>query len=110
MKFPADLVVPDVASLNVNKRTNYTSNTNTAVELLDVISAVIDNKVTEQIRESPVVIILCDESTDIMVHHKLVINCRIVDPHTLAPKPLFLTDRSSNHGRDRQGDFQSNQR
>ena len=57
MKFLADLVVPDVASLNVNKCTNYTSN-NTAVDLLDVKSAVIDNKVTEQIRESPVVTLL----------------------------------------------------
>ena len=57
MTFLADLVVPDIASLNVNKSTNYTTN-NPAVELLDVISAVIDHKMTEQIRESPVVTLL----------------------------------------------------
>ena len=91
MKFLADLKVPDVASLNVNKCTNYTSN-NTAVELLDVISEVIDNKVTEQIRESPVVTILCDESryNDSPQIGDQLPNCR--STQTLAPKTLFLTD------------------
>ena len=45
-----------------------------------------------QINASPVVTILTDESTDIVVHHKLCISCRIVDPVSLQPSTFFLTD------------------
>ena len=59
---------------------------------MDAISSVIDHQVTSQINESPIVTILADESTDITVRHKLCINMRIVNPTTLAPKTLFLTN------------------
>ena len=61
-------------------------------ELLKVLSDVIDGSITQKMHESPVVTVLTDESTDIVVHHKLAINVRVVDPVTLTPSTFFLSD------------------
>lgn len=52
----------------------------------------IDTEVTKKLQKSPVVTIMTDESTDIVVHHKLCITARIVDPVTLTPSTMFLID------------------
>lgn len=91
IKFLKTLKVPDIEHLNINQKTDYSSY-NTAVDLATAMSMVIDDAINESIKSSPVLTIMCDESTDIVVHHKLVINCRIVDPLTLEPKTIFLTD------------------
>ena len=91
IKFMKDCKMPYADALNVNSRVNYNSYY-TAVDLLTSLSNVIDTNITEKINASPVVTILTDESTDIVVHHKLCISTRIVDPITLQPSTLFLTD------------------
>lgn len=91
INFLKELAVPDIDYLNVNEGCNYSSYT-TAVDLLDAISTSIDNKITETIKKSPVLTVMTDESTDIMIHHKLCISARVVNPLTLAPKTLFLSD------------------
>ena len=48
-------------------------------------------------KKSPVITILTDESTDIVVHHKLCINVRVVDPLSLNPSTHFLTDIQLEH-------------
>ena len=85
------LEVPNIQALNVSDHTTYDSY-NTATGLLDVLSAVIDENISKQVKDSPVLTVMCDESTDILVHQKLVIQCRVVNPVTLAPKTFFLTD------------------
>ena len=45
-----------------------------------------------KLKLSPVITIMTDESTDLTVHHKLVITARIVDPVSLSPSTHFLTD------------------
>lgn len=77
--FLKELEVPGVKYLQVNERTNYTSY-KTGVELLSILSAVVDDNITKKLKDSPVLTIMCDESTDILYHHKLVINCRVEDP------------------------------
>ena len=57
---------------------DYSSYT-TACDLLDALSKSIDKTVTAKLKASPVVTIMTDGSRDITVHHKLVINARIVD-------------------------------
>ena len=91
MKFMKSCNNPYADLLDVNARVNYNSYYS-AVDLLTALSNVIDIHTTERINASPVVTILTDESTDIVVHHKLCISTRIVEPNTLQPSTLFLTD------------------
>ena len=85
------LKTPYIQDVKVGARTTYQSY-KSAVGFLEAISQCIDMRVTEEVKKSPVVTILTDESTDIVIHHKLCISARVVDPITLAPKTLFLTD------------------
>ena len=91
IKFMKDCKMPHADVLNVNSRVDYDSYY-TAMDLLTSFTNVIDTNITEKINASSVVTILTDESTDIVVYHKLCISTRIVDPTTLQPSTLFLTD------------------
>ena len=82
---------PYLENLKVSDKIDYSSLT-TATGLLDALSNVIDADTVKKMKDSPVITVLTDESTDIIVHHKLCINVRIVDPVTLSPSTLFLTD------------------
>jgi hypothetical protein len=75
MKFLKKVGTPNLDSLNVNKRADYSSY-NTAVDLLTALSDVIDENI--KLHESPVLTILRDESTDFIAHHKLCISGRVV--------------------------------
>ena len=68
---------------------DYTSSTSTN-EFLRVLSDVIDSSITQKVHEPPVVTVLTDESTDIVVPQKLAINVRVVDPVTLTPSTFFF--------------------
>ena len=85
------LNTPHIDDLKVNNRIGYTSYT-TAVEHLSSIANVINQKLTKQMSDSPYITILADESTDIVVHQKLCITARILDPLTLNAKTIFLAD------------------
>ena len=91
MSLLKDVNTPDINLLAVDKRTDYTSY-KSAADILLAMSDQINGVVTQQLKYSPVLTILTDESTNIMVHHKMVINCQIVNPTTLEPSTLFLTD------------------
>ena len=84
INFLKDVGTPNVHSLNVNEKSDYSSY-NTAVDLLSALSYVIDVNITKQLQDSPVITILTDESTDFVVHHKVCISARVVDPLTLKP-------------------------
>ncbi|XP_033742471.1 transmembrane protein C17orf113-like [Pecten maximus] len=90
MNLLKELNTPNLDSLNVCNST-YCSY-NTACDLLESISSTIDKDVTKQMKASPVLTIMTDESTDIAVHHKLCVTARIVQPLTMKPSTLFLTD------------------
>ena len=78
MKFFKKVGTPNLDSLNVNKRADYSSY-NTAVDLLTALSDVIDeNILKKKLDKSPVLTILTDESTDFIVHHKLCISACVV--------------------------------
>jgi adenylate cyclase len=78
MKFLKKVGTPNLDSLNVNKRADYSSY-NTAVDLLTALSDVIDEIFFFlKLHESPVLTILTDESTDFIVHHKLCISACVV--------------------------------
>ncbi|WAR21374.1 ZN862-like protein, partial [Mya arenaria] len=85
------LGTPNMAALKVGKNIDYTSYT-TACDILSALSDFIDSGVTEKLQQSPTINIMTDESTDIVVHHKLCISARVVDPINLTPSTLFLTD------------------
>ena len=74
INFLKELNTPFVEHLKVNDRVDYTS-PYIASEILKSLSKVVDTQITEKINASPVVTILTDESTDIVVHHKLCISC-----------------------------------
>ena len=81
---------PYLENLKVSENIDYSSY-DTAKGLLEALSNVIDKDTSNKMKESPVITILT-ESTDIVVHHKLCINVRVVDPVSLNPSTLFLTD------------------
>ena len=69
---------PNLDALKIGENIDYSSYT-TACDLLDALSKVIDKTVAAKLKTSPFVTIMTDESTDITVYQKLVINARIVD-------------------------------
>ena len=73
INFLKELNTPFVEHLKVNDRVDYTS-PYIASEILKSLSKVVDTQITEKINASPVVTILTDESTAIVVHHKLCIS------------------------------------
>ena len=85
------LNVPNIEHLQIGEKTNYSSQTS-AKDLLTAMSDVIDNSISNKTKASPVITLFCDESTDIIVNHKLAINVRVVNPVTLEPNTFFLTD------------------
>ena len=61
-----------------------------ANELLEAISATIDEQVNSDISDFPFVSIVCDESTDISNAPRMIINARIINPRSGKAKFLFL--------------------
>lgn len=85
------LGTPNLDVLKIGEKIDYSSYT-TACDILNALSTTLDKAVTEKLHQSPFITILTDESTDICVNHKLCISARIVDPVSLSPSTLFLTD------------------
>ena len=86
-----ELENPHLEALKVGENIDYSSYTS-ACGFLDALSKAVDNSVNSKLKSSPVITIMTDESTDITVHHKLVISVRVVDPVSLSPSTHFLTD------------------
>ncbi|XP_070569233.1 zinc finger protein 862-like [Ptychodera flava] len=86
-----ELGTPNLDVIQCGQRVTYSSY-NTACDMLNSISNTIDRDVTQKLRMSPTISILTDESTDIAVHHKLTVNARVIDPLSMVPMTLFLTD------------------
>ena len=82
MTLLSDLNIRHIGGLCYSDRIGYRSY-DTACEILHAMSTVIDEKIKEKLWASSVITILTDESTDIVIHHKLVISCRIVDSITI---------------------------
>lgn len=91
MELLADLKVPNIEHLSCTEHTDYRS-ARSANDFLEVLSDMIDEEISLKARQSPVISIMTDESTDIVVHHKLAVSIRTVDPTTLQPSTFFLTD------------------
>lgn len=91
MQFLTELGVPNIEHLQCKDTVDYTSNSS-ADSFLSVLSDLIDEEISQKVKQSPVVTVFVDESTDIVVHHKLAINVRVVDPLSLQPSTFFLTD------------------
>ena len=86
-----DLEVPNIVHLQITPTIDYSSETS-AKDFLSAMSDVIDENITKKVKNSPAITLFTDESTDIVVNHKLAINLRIVDPISLNPQTFFLTD------------------
>lgn len=91
MRLLTSLGVPHIEQLHCRDTVDYTSDSS-ADDFLQVLSDLIDDNISKKMQQSPVLTVFVDESTDIVVHHKLAINVRIVDPTTLKPSTHFLTD------------------
>ena len=69
MKLLINLKVPNVNHLCCRDNVDYTSDSS-ADDFLKVLSDVIDENITEKVKQSPVITIFVDESTDIIVYFK----------------------------------------
>ena len=85
------LNVPHIEHLQCGEKTNYSSTTS-AHGLLQVLSDTVDENITQKVNESPVMTLFTDESTDIVVNHKLATSVRVVDPLSMTTSTFFLTD------------------
>ena len=84
------LNVPHIEHLQCGEKTNYSSTTS-AHGLLQVLSDIVDESITQKVNESPVITLFTDESTDIVVSHKLAISVRVVDPFMAHSHPNILS-------------------
>ena len=86
--------MPHIEHVQCGEKTNYSSTTS-AHGLLQVLSDIMDENITQKVNESPVITLFTDESTDIVANHKLAISVRVVDPLSINEAGLstfFLTD------------------
>ena len=79
LKLPMILQVPDVDALTINPSANidYTSY-KSVYGFINVMREMIDANLVKKAPDSPAITVLTDESTDIVVNHRQVINIRIV--------------------------------
>ena len=84
------LNVPHIEHLQCGEKTNYSS-TMSAHGLLQVLSDIVDENITQKVNESPVITLFTDEGTDIVVNHKLAVSVRVVDPFTAHSHPNILS-------------------
>ncbi|XP_041377442.1 protein FAM200A-like [Gigantopelta aegis] len=76
-------------SLNINKRTNYTSE-RTMQEMVVSIRTMLKNEKMEEIAASPFFSLLCDETTDITVAEQLITYIKYLDLDGRKTKVTFL--------------------
>ncbi|KAK3107310.1 hypothetical protein FSP39_011602 [Pinctada imbricata] len=91
MELLIELEVPNLEHLKVGERVNYQSY-NTATDMLKCMSNVINKDLDQRIKQSPVLTILTDESTDIATNHKLCVMARIINTTTMVPYTAFLSN------------------
>ena len=72
-----DLGAKDLKALNKGENAKYTSE-RTIQEMVHVLSATVEEEILEDIHSSPLVGLLCDESTDIAVTNQLVVYARYI--------------------------------
>lgn len=82
-----DLEIPHVSSLDVNNSQLFVIQY--CNDLLQALSYVLDLNITKKLKSSAYVTIMTDESTYIVIHHKLCISARIVDPTSLKVSKLI---------------------
>ena len=86
-----DLEVPGLEGLAVSSRLSYESYY-TATELLEAMSATVDDKINAKLADSPFIAILADESTDISNTQRMTITAIVIDPFTSQPNTIFIQD------------------
>lgn len=91
MKLLQRLGVSELDCLQIGKRIDYESYYS-ANEMLQAISDVIDEEITEKLKLSPCVTVFSDESTDISNTKRMTITSRYVDPKTSLPSSSYLRD------------------
>ena len=94
------LQVADIDALTLNPSANIDYTSYKSVHgFINVMSEMIDANLVKKAADSPVITVLTDESNDIVVNHRLVINIRIVnllldshESHTSLEVILFTRD------------------
>lgn len=67
-------------------------------EFLQALSEVVETETQSTLRDSPYVTVLCDESTDRTVTHRLVLYCQTVNSSTMQPSTLYITNIKLDEG------------
>ena len=94
LKLLRTLQVPDIDALTLDHPSaniDYTSY-KSVYGFISVMSEMIDANLVKKAADSPVITVLTDESTDIVINHRLAINIRVVNPIDMQPSTHFLTD------------------
>ena len=86
-----DLDVPGLDYLKVGERIDYQSYYS-ANELLQAISDVLDERITDTLKKSPFVTIFADESTDIANKKRMTLTARVFEYETNQASTIFLRD------------------
>ena len=81
----------DLSALAVSPGVSYESDYSVH-EFLQALSDVIEEDTVNSLKDSPCVTVLCDESTDRTVTHRLVIYCQIINPTTMQPETRYITN------------------
>lgn len=92
-----DLQVPGIQNLTISDNVNYESSY-AVLEFLEAMSEFVERETAAALKVSPYVTALADESTDISVKKRLVIYTQVVDPVSMTPSTLYLTNVEVNEG------------
>ena len=85
-----DVGVTDIALLR-QRKIHYESAI-TASDMLEALSAVLEDNIKHKLDKSPFVTALADESTDIANNKRLVIYAQVVSPETMKPETHFISN------------------
>ena len=78
-----------LSELELGKNAHYTSH-RIIDEFLSALSKCVEDVILSKVQESPVLSILCDESTDVANLKQLVVFCRFIDVQAGKPRTCFL--------------------
>ena len=83
----------NIQYLQAGPSSDYSSSY-TALEFLEAMSTIFEEQTTQKLKSASAISILCDESTDISVHKRLVMWARVVNMESPGPQPetLYLRD------------------
>ena len=91
MSLLKDLDVPNIGHLTISETINYEPS-ESVLEFVEAMSKYVESEHTSKLQSSTFISVLADESTDISVRKRLVIYAQVLDPKSMSPNTIYITN------------------